>query len=313
MCVRLETYESKETQDHIRKLLDGSMQNTAFTIYAPNGKTQLTGSGRAPEHVFTSTKGRGNFGGASNDVVIQGMEKIAAKYEPKGENGDAVLQDFDSFKQSLNIASSDQRVLVFTVSPKSKLPAVQKTLRSVADDPEIIGRYHFDSAGAEDVKWHEQIKGESQKTGIFAIHSGEFGQKGTILEELPLDVSAADLKKALLAANEKYADAEERKNYGDHVHEGRKRGINFENNIEAGEDRDGDGKIDKRGERKERRGRRMRPSEGDDEQRPRRRGPKGRGEGKPPRGGHDGPPPGDDERPPRRDGPSSGGMDYLDF
>ena len=106
VCVRLGTYESKQTQDRIRDLLDGTVQNTAFVIYAPDGKTKLTRSGRAPELVFGSGRLM-NRNGSSNEAVIKGMEKIAAKYEVKGDLAQAELQDFDSFKQPLNIAASE--------------------------------------------------------------------------------------------------------------------------------------------------------------------------------------------------------------
>lgn len=285
MCVRLDTYESKETQDRIRDLLDGSMQNTAFVIYAPDGKTKLTRSGRAPELVF----GRGRLAsrnGSSNEEVIKGMEKIAAKYEMKGDLTQAELQDFDSFKQSLNIASSDQKLLVFTVSPRAKLPAVEKVLTEVANDAEVHGRFHFDTAGKPDVKWAEKVTKEKNKTGVFVIRSGQFGQEGYVMTEFPLDVTVESLKAGLLAANETFAKLEERKHYGDHVSDGRRKGIKFDSNVEAGEDRDGDGKIDeqkrrgKRGERGERRG--------------------------PPRGRR-GPPP------EHEDGPTSDLMDFLDL
>ncbi len=51
--------------------------------------------------------------------------QIADKYDVKGSANQMVLQDFDSFKQSLNIASSDQRLLVFAVSPQSEMTAVK--------------------------------------------------------------------------------------------------------------------------------------------------------------------------------------------
>jgi len=36
----------------VRSLLRGTFQNTAFVVYAPDGKTKLTRSGRGPHHAF---------------------------------------------------------------------------------------------------------------------------------------------------------------------------------------------------------------------------------------------------------------------
>ena len=248
VCIRLETYESKETQDRIRDLLRGTMQNTAFVVYAPDGKTKLTRSHRSPQLILG---GRGSKDIAS---VVDEMGQIADKYKVKGSPDQAVLQDFDSFKQSLNVASADQRLLVFTVSPQSEMMSVKKTLRTVFNNPSVSGKFHFDIAGKVDVKWAESLKNVKAKTGIFLIRSYDFGQDGIVVKALPLNVSPRDLKADLLAINKKFSEFEKRKNYGKHVNQGRREGVKFENNIQQGEDRDGDGKIDERNSGQGRRG-----------------------------------------------------------
>ena len=40
------------------------------------------------------------------------MYRIADDYEPTGSEEAAVLQEFNSFRQALNVASADQRLLV---------------------------------------------------------------------------------------------------------------------------------------------------------------------------------------------------------
>jgi len=251
VCIRLETYESKETQDRIRDLLRGTMQNTAFVIYAPDGKTKLTRSSRSPLQIF------GERGSKNIVPVMDGMEKIASNYKLKAPLDQAELQDFDSFKQSLNVASADQRLLIFGVSPKSKLSKVKATMRAAFNDEDISGKFHFDVAGNADVKWAESLEGATQKTGIFVVKSGEFGQNGKVLRELPLAVSSRELKSVLFAVNQAFSEDEKRKHYGQHVNKGRRTGVEFENTIAHGEDRDGDGEIDPKG-RGERASRRLR-------------------------------------------------------
>ena len=237
VCVRLGTYESEEHQKIVRSLLNGSFQNTAFVVYAPDGKTKLTRSGRSPQHAF----GRN---------VIEGMEDITKEYKSKGSQKDATLQDFHSFKQSLNVASADQRLLVLTSAPNNKKQAAEKIIQQVFSYKEIAGRFHFDTLSSGDSEWPSALKGGSSEHGFVIVQSGEFGMTGKVVKQLPLDSSAASIKDALLKLNKAFAESEKRKNYSSHVKEGRQKGVNFENTMPPGEDRDGDGVIDKKNHRR---------------------------------------------------------------
>ncbi len=240
----------------VRKLTGGSFANTAFCILAPDGETTLTRTGRGPHMVFR-VDGKAIPGSEeakqSNLVVYEKLEEIAAKYPAKKGDSVNILQDFDSFKQSLNIASSDQRLLVFSVSDSAHLTGLKSTLTDVASDPEVIGRYHFDIAGASDSSWASVIEGVSEKTGIFIIQSGEFGQEGELLTRLELKSNKQAIITALSAANERFAASEQRKEYKKHLMKGRQEGITYEDNMPYGEDRDGDGVIDKKPSRSPRR------------------------------------------------------------
>jgi hypothetical protein len=237
VCVRLESYESKEHQDMVRSFLDGRFENTAFCLLAPDGKERLSGTGRSPAMGLRAGGPRGDID-RQKDVVISSMEKVAKKYRTKGDPKDTVIQDFHTFRQALNVASGDQRLLVF---------AVGKTANVFAD-PDVIGRYHWDTANTEtDAEWDKVIDGVKSKSGIFIIQADTFGQKGKVLAQLPLDTKANAFKAALTKANNQFAEAEQRKIYSDHVANGRRNGIFFEGGVEYGEDRDGDGKIDHRG------------------------------------------------------------------
>lgn len=239
VCVRLGTYESKEHQDMVRDLLRGSFQNTAFVVYAPDGKTKLTRSGRGPHHAF----GRD---------TLSSMEKIVDDYKQKGKTKDAILQDFHSFKQSLNVASADQRLLLLTVASESKQQDSLEIAQQVFVDKDVTGRFHFDTIGQDEKDWTENIKGSKASEGFYIVRAGAFGLKGEVMESLPLSSSADSLKEALLKANADYAKSEERKTYNEHVKAGRKEGIEYLNTMPPGEDRDGDGKIDPKPERRKR-------------------------------------------------------------
>lgn len=183
---------------------------------------------------------------ANNKKIIAEMESISAKYAGKGNRADAVVQDFHTFKQALNIASGDQRLLVFSVAANKDRAAVGKTIQRVANDPDAVGRYHYDFADRVDVDWSQAIEGDKNKTGIFVIKAGEFGQDGETLAELPLNSNAEQILGVLEKVNKEFAATEKRKVYSEHVEKGRREGVQYQDNMPWGEDRDADGKIDER-------------------------------------------------------------------
>ncbi len=236
----------------VRELLEGRFVNTAFCIFAPDGKKRLSRSGRSPQMGF-GIKSGGSAGEVekANARVIEAMAEIAKKYPAKDTKAAAGVVDFHSFEQALNVSSGDQRLLVFSVAPDIQQVAVKKTMQEVANHSEVIGRYHFDFSSATDAKWSEVVEGDSQKSGIFIIESGEFGQTGKSVGELPLGSSPEQIRNALTKANKNYAANQTRKNYAEHVKKGRRTGVKYEDAMPWGEDRDADGKIDQsRGKRR---------------------------------------------------------------
>lgn len=242
VCIRIETYESEENQQRIRSLLNGSMQNTAFVVYDPSGEKELTRSSRSPYRVFGGSA-------ADNEPVISGLAKIAAKYREKNTTQAPVLQDFDSFKQALNVAAADQRLLLEMTQPN---PAASSTLASVAQAPQVSGRVHIDTLGSSDKGWNQSLGTPDGTLGFLIIEAGTFGQKGRVLQKLSFSATKAQLIEAITKQITKHAASNKRQHYGNHIHQGRRDGINYHNNMPHGEDRDGDGKIDQKVPRKRR-------------------------------------------------------------
>jgi len=282
VCVRLESYESEEHQKMVRSFLDGRFENTAFCLLAPDGETRLSGTGRSPSQGLRQRRGPGR--GREGNGVVEAMEQVAEKFRPRGTKEGAILQDFHSFRQGLNVASGDQRLMIFVVAAENDRKALRTGLRSLMSDKEIIGKFHTDFAEeGPDSQWRDAIKGEKGKTGIFVIRADAFGQTGSVMEQLPVDVKTEELKKALLKANASFSKTEKRKVYSEHVAAGRRARVYFENGMPYGEDRDGDGVID---HRRGRGGRGAGPEAGE------RRGPPAGRRGGPPRGtGRPGQPP----------------------
>jgi hypothetical protein len=242
VCIRIETYESKDSEKMVRSLLGGSFANTSFCVFDPQGRKRLSRSGRSPG--IMAGRGQGE------NAIVREMNKIVSSYKNKRVKGPALLQDFDTFRQALNVASADQRLLLVVTSER---PETRKKLEQVLSEKEMVGRFHLDQVNDRaDKSWQKSITGESKTPGVLIVHSGPFGLKGKLLKQLPESTSASESKAALLKANLEFAAIEKRKVYSDHVFAGLRQGIFFENEIPYGEDRNGDGKIDnqKKGRRR---------------------------------------------------------------
>lgn len=235
--MRIDSYESKEAQKHVRSLLEGRFENSAFVILAPDGKKWLTTAGRGPNQVLGGSP-------RHNQSKIDAMTKIADSYEERGKRSDALLQDFHSFGQALNVASADQRILVVLHGEGEALTKARESVRAIAASDEMVGRFHFDSSPKKG--WTENVTKLEDKPGIHLIIPGEFGLKGALHQSLPLDGKPKMILAALKKANAHYAETEKRKSYFEHVSKGRQGGVRIESAVPFGEDRDGDGKIDPR-------------------------------------------------------------------
>lgn len=229
VCVRPDSYEDAETQQKIRELLGGTMQNTAFCLFAPDGNKQLSRSGR----------------GLTSDVRgAQGLDIFALQYPTKGDPSEAITPDFNSFRMSLNVASADTRVLVVVVAPKEQMDKAEKSMRAVAWHDDIVGRFHFDfETDASQLTKPLSLDSVAQP-GIYVISPGTFGVDGKVISQLPLDSSDQERVAALKNANEQFAKTAERKVYASHVSAGHSAGYFFDMAMPMGEDRDGDGEPD---------------------------------------------------------------------
>jgi hypothetical protein len=204
-------------------------------MLAPDGQEWLSRASRGPEQVL------GRSG------ATQALNRFALMYPAKADTKDALVQDFHSFRQALNVASADQRVLVLVNAPAEHESKLRESLRSVANDEAIMGRFHFDFD--QGIEWKKNINGTSDKPGIVLIHPGEFGLKGNVLKQLPLDAENAQIIASMQKANDQFAATTEKKVYSQHVAKGTRQGVYFEGAVPYGEDRDGDGEVDRRGGR----------------------------------------------------------------
>jgi len=176
--------------------------------------------------------------------AVSQMKAVADRYTPAQDGSQAIVQDFHSVRQALNVASADQRVLVVISGSKAEIEPLRTALQSVTNDHRILGRFHFDFD--ETSTWKQQIKGLQPGPGIVIIRPGEFGLDGSVMNTLPLDAGSSRIISALQSANAEFARTTEKKVYSTHVAKGRQLGVFFESSVPYGEDRDGDGAVDRR-------------------------------------------------------------------
>ena len=173
------------------------------------------------------------------------LSTVAALYPPKADLHEAIVPDFHSLRQALNVASADQRVLVVIHGAEQTTQPLRESLKLVANDDRTIGRFHFDFESSS--KSLQDIEGLVGDSGIALVRSGEFGLTGESMRQLPLNATPEEILQAMLMANEEFIKTTQKKSYLEHVSKGRKLGVFFEGAVPYGEDRDGDGEVDKGG------------------------------------------------------------------
>ena len=235
MCVRIDSYESEEHQEYVRTFLEGRFENSAFCLLTPDGQDWLTRAGRGPQMVI----------GRSASESVRKMNQIAAVYASDADRSQALVPDFHTVRQALNVASADQRILALIYGTMEETAALKDSFRSVASDAKVIGRFHFDFES--DGNWTRVVEGANEESpaGVYLVNPGEFGMDGRVMGRLPLDAENSDLVAALVSANSEFAKTTEKKVYSAHVSKGRDLGIYFEGAVPYGEDRDGDGQVDR--------------------------------------------------------------------
>lgn len=236
VCIRIETFENKESEKKVRSLLGGKFVNTAFCVFDPNGKKRLSQPGRSPGALI------GRQHKSDDDRIIKEMNRIAGKFQPKKLDQKAIGQDFETLRQALNVASADQRLLILQVSKNKKLSEI---IRTISNDKQVVGKFHYDILNrSKDSNWKKVIRREESGSDVLIIKPSKFGLEGTVMAQLSDKTTLSQLREELLKANKTFSESEVRKKYQSHVISGVRNGIYFKNKIPYGEDRDGDGKID---------------------------------------------------------------------
>lgn len=216
VCARLATYESAEEGRFLASICrtrSGQLENTVFTVLAPDGTTTLVPAGRGPEHVF---------GGSPEDAprtVAEALKGFAAKYPAKP--GARELPYLADLRRGLNVAACDLLPLAVVVAPTPEARRrVEAALAPLAWSAPYVGRLEY--ASAEQLK---AIDGAAVREGLVVVEPDAYGLKGRVLAETP-SASEADLRKTLDAALKAFAP--KTKDSRTHIREGERAGVHWE-------------------------------------------------------------------------------------
>jgi hypothetical protein len=166
ICVRLATYENPLENVFLKNLVrtgSGELENSAFAIFAPNGKDKLVRSARGPQNVF-----------ADSNEMAKKLEVLAATYSGK-QIECRTLPVVDSVKLGLIVAAADSLPLVILNEDQTNLTELAK----LAWSTEYVGRFIY--AVAKTPEDWKRVGNENSMKGIAVVQPETFGREGKIL------------------------------------------------------------------------------------------------------------------------------------
>lgn len=214
VCIRLTTYENAAEAKYLESICptgSGQLENTVFTILAPDGKRQLSRATRSAGQAFDD----------ASDMA-QTMNRIAAWYRPKTTDRVPELPTVASVRLAIDVAACDSQplIVVYGKSAAARKEMVAK-LRPLAWSDDFRGRFVY--VVAADSKDLRKIAGARGEDGVLVVQPDRFGLKGTVLKTSPADASSDSLAKCLEEASARFSKRPE--SFHAHVHEGRIEGV----------------------------------------------------------------------------------------
>jgi hypothetical protein len=216
VCVRLTTYENKDEGDFLKGLAhtrSGELENSVFTILAPDGHTQLARASRSTKQTF---------GDAQRMAAT--MNRIAGGYRDKQAVGGA-LPTVPTPRLAVNVAACDSQplVVVFATDPKVRRE-LEDRLRPLAWGERFIGRFVY--AVTADAAELTVIDGPAPAARVAVAQPGKFGLSGTVLAHTGAAATPAELEACLADGLAKFHRDD--KTFANHVRQGHLQGVFWE-------------------------------------------------------------------------------------
>jgi hypothetical protein len=217
VCVRLATYEDPVEAKFVQGLVrtrSGDVENTAFALLAPDGKTKLSRSARGTEQVYPDAA-----------AMAADMRRVVGRYSPKAAVTSLPLAA--NPRLGLDVAAADGLPLVVIVGkdPATRQRLVDRLARFAWTD-ECIGRFVYAEGTAAEVIG---ASGTTVHPGVVVIAPDRFGQKGTVLRQVGAEATADAVSEALRGSVREFRAPV--KSFPTHVREGQQLGVFWETRV----------------------------------------------------------------------------------
>lgn len=195
------------------------LENTVFTVLAPDGETPLVRPSRSPGMTY-----------GTPERLVEALEGFTERYAKsvKRRGKTSPLPVYEDLRVSLDVASCDSRPLVVVLSKDEKKRAkAAARLAELAWSEEFIGRCHY--AFAVEDKELESFEGLPKGDALLVVAPGDYGLSGKILGSVDLDSKERAMRALLERGLELYKPVA--KIPRDHIRQGRRAGLDWETDI----------------------------------------------------------------------------------
>jgi hypothetical protein len=219
VCVRLTTYENEQEGEFLKAFFvtrSGELENTVFTILAPDGRRPLA---------RTSRSARQTFGDARR--MAETMNRIGREYSVKESAAGRLpeLPTVPNVRLAINVAACDNRPLVVLfASDETSRRALEERLRPLAWSEAFLGQFVY--ATTSDVKELAAVEGVKAEPCVLVIQPDRFGLKGRVLVQLSAASDHGELVKGLQEGAAQHQ--RETRTFANHVRAGHEQGILWE-------------------------------------------------------------------------------------
>lgn len=219
VCIRLMTYEDEAEMKFLARLgagRGGAVENTTFTILAPDGKELLRASRGPREH----------FGNAS--AMAAAMDAIAQRYPPVGTDAAHALPVTLTVPLGLDVAASDSQPLIVVCARDTTVRReLESKIAALAWSEPYLGQFTY--AVTPSLDGMRGLTNLPAGDGVAIIEPDTFGQKGKVVDfwsaKSAMDQLESKLSKCLSA------HVKEPKSMGAHRRAGEKVGAFWETKL----------------------------------------------------------------------------------
>lgn len=185
VCIRVASYEDEAETAFCRSLMlgrSGEVENTTFTILAPDGKTPLVRTARSTKSQFADAA----------DMARQ-LNDIGSRYSTQADRTSMALPIALDARIGLDIAACDNQPLVVVADQIAERRELEARVARLAWSADFIGTCVYATA-AKDIPG---VTGLPSGSGVAIIEPDAFGQSGRLLHYVPASASAAALQVAM--------------------------------------------------------------------------------------------------------------------